>query len=487
MSRCIRLHPANPRVFELHGKPLVLVTATEHYGAVMNRPMHYDRYLMDCQTRGINYTRLFVLFRELQSAVNPYSTCKPDSVDYIAPFERSGGQRANDGMPKFDLDRPNSEFLQRLHGFLSLAETLRIVVEVTLLSNTYGDDVWALNPFHPNNNINGMPQIAWYEYMTLRHPELVRRQMEHVRRIVRETRRYSNVIYELCNEPGALFPALDSPSQEEVNAWQREIARVIREAEGGQEPHLISGQEAFTYAPYEQPTDGSYDVMPLDVVNIHPLPGMRLAGHVIHMGDFMGKQLRLQAVRDFCLLACRYQRPLVLDEDNSATMYREPGGWTIHRKRAWTAVCCGAHYNCIDFSVAPWVECGTPTSQAGLRTPFGALCRWINSIDLISARPLTDTVKQAPEHVLPLAFGDAERELLVYLPDAREIDEGEGAPICGELTMNLAEGDWMLSSIDPMTGCESPAIVVAGGPGTVVQIPAFVHDLALHLIRIDGN
>jgi len=102
----VRVHPANPHLFEFRGKPLVLVTACEHYG-VMNRPFRFERYLTDTTEVGINYTRLFTLFRELQSAANPYSTCKPESTDYIAPFERVGRERALDLQPKYDLDRWN--------------------------------------------------------------------------------------------------------------------------------------------------------------------------------------------------------------------------------------------------------------------------------------------------------------------------------------------------------------------------------------------
>ena len=97
MPQPIRIHPENPRLFEFRGKPLVLLTATEHYGAVMNRPFRYERYLEDAADKGMTLTRLFVLFRELQSACNPYSTCKPESPDYIAPFERTGPGRAQDG------------------------------------------------------------------------------------------------------------------------------------------------------------------------------------------------------------------------------------------------------------------------------------------------------------------------------------------------------------------------------------------------------
>jgi len=79
----IRLHPENPRVFAYLRKPLVLIAATEHYGAVMDRPFRREPYLDDLVDKRMTASRLFVLYRELQTAVNPYSTCKPETLDYI--------------------------------------------------------------------------------------------------------------------------------------------------------------------------------------------------------------------------------------------------------------------------------------------------------------------------------------------------------------------------------------------------------------------
>ena len=50
---------------------------------------------------------------------------------------RTGPGRALDEELKYDLDRPNPEFFDRLHRFLSLASGYGIIVEVVLLSNTY--------------------------------------------------------------------------------------------------------------------------------------------------------------------------------------------------------------------------------------------------------------------------------------------------------------------------------------------------------------
>ena len=155
----IHIHPENPKLFEFKGKPVVLLCATEHYGAVMNRPFDFDKYLADAADKKQTLTRLFLLFRELQNAMNPYSTCKPESPDYISPFVRTGPENALDGLPKYDLDEYNPEFFNRLHRFLSLASEYGIVVEVVLFSNTYAPQIWSLNPLNRSNNINDVVVI----------------------------------------------------------------------------------------------------------------------------------------------------------------------------------------------------------------------------------------------------------------------------------------------------------------------------------------
>ena len=114
MSAPIRIHPENPEMLEFRGHPLALLTATEHYGAVINRPFCFERYLADAAEKKITLTRLFTLFRELQSTVNSYSTRKPESPDFIAPYRWVGPGTALDGQPVYDLDQPNPEFFDRL-------------------------------------------------------------------------------------------------------------------------------------------------------------------------------------------------------------------------------------------------------------------------------------------------------------------------------------------------------------------------------------
>src|SRR5262245_40429924 len=41
----LKLHPANPHYFLFRGKPTVLITSGEHYGAVLNSDFDYKVYL----------------------------------------------------------------------------------------------------------------------------------------------------------------------------------------------------------------------------------------------------------------------------------------------------------------------------------------------------------------------------------------------------------------------------------------------------------
>src|SRR5262245_24705926 len=64
--RPLALHPDNPRYFLFRGKPAVLITSGEHYGAVLNRDFDYIPYLKELRAQGFNLTRAFAgTYREV--------------------------------------------------------------------------------------------------------------------------------------------------------------------------------------------------------------------------------------------------------------------------------------------------------------------------------------------------------------------------------------------------------------------------------------
>jgi hypothetical protein len=170
-----------------------------------------------------------------------------------------------------------------------------------------------------------------------------------------------------------------------VDAWQDEMARVMREEmQRLGRPHLLSGQQAFTYGAKNLfPLDATFAGKTFDIVNVHPLPETNLNGHVYDMGNFMSKELRLDQVAGFCKAAFPLPKPTVLDEDNTASMYRDVTGWTIHRKRAWAALMNGCHYDYIAFPCGR--RGGTPASQRGFT--LVASFRIHGSLDFVNAEP----------------------------------------------------------------------------------------------------
>jgi hypothetical protein len=499
MASPIKIHPENPKLFEFRGKPLVLVTATEHYGAVMNRPFRIEEYLADVAEKGITLTRLFTLFRELQTPINPYSTCKPETPDLVAPFARVGPDRAKDYEPKFDLDQPNPEFYERLHRFLSLASELGIIAELVLFSNTYSPDVWSLNPLNATNNVNELEEAEWPEYLSRRYPKLYAYQMAHLTRIVQETNRYDNIIYEICNEPGGDVAGSNArgesyPSCAEVNTWLASMIAAIRQIESDlPNQHLIAGQEAFSYTPFVQGSDRSFHELEYDVVNVHPLPNTTYNGVTYNLGQFMSKQLGLRALRDFSLATIDEAKPLNHDEDNIASQYKDMEGWTIHRKRAWTALLSGAHYDYIDFSITIYTPAGTPESRRTIRSWMKTLSSFIHSFDLPHAQPLSGIVTQAPPNTLDVTFGVLGEDICVYLADERELtaardlpdqamgDPEAGSPIEGILVLNLPDATYDVRCFDPTSGLYAPALSIQGGAQTKIVLPPFVHDLAVRI------
>ena len=478
-----------PRILR-GGRPIALRTATEHYGALLNAAFDYRPYLEMLGRSGANLTRTFVLFRELQSAVNPYSTCKPESIDYLAPYLRVDAGRndptALDGQPLFDLDRWEPRFFDRLHDFVGRAEALEITVELTIFSNTYADPIWELNPLHQDNNLSALTPIHWSEHITARYPDRLARQLALVDKIVTECRDHPNVVFEPCNEPGAGAPTdgrVDAPviavAQSEVNDWLDRLIARIRSVDGDR--HLIAGQEAFRYEPWDQPLDRSM-AMDYDIVNVHPLPGTTLAGRTYELGRFMSGDLALAEVRDFCTAAASGPKPMNLDEDNTASQYTEHFGWTIHRKRAWVAVLSGCHYDLIDFTIRPGLPVGSPAAAGDLRTWMSflgeACARW----DVAGALPAPD-VSLLDGDVVCVAADVApsqRRALLVYLADPTEGTRANPASGPVPCRLRLPVDHRALRAYSPGDGHELPPPVP--GPDGSVRIE-LVEDLLLELIR----
>jgi len=479
----ICLHPENPRYFLYKGKPLVLITATEHYGSVINRNFDYIAYLNEAAEVKATLSRCFLLFRELEHIpLNPHSPCKPIPGEYVAPFARTGPGYAPDGFPRFDLDKWDPEYFKRLHGFLTEAGKRDTVVELTLFSSTYSDSIWNLNPLNIKNNINGVGDIAWQDYVSMRDSATFERQKAYVRKIVHEVNAYDNIYLEICNEPFGNDPG--HVSEEEVRAWHDAMRGVIREEESRlPKKHLI----------FQDPmeltrTDGELDIVvnekTIDAIDIHDWHHTSYKGTILPpLARFMQRDLKLERIIYLWTTCHDAAKPLIFDEDNAATNGLDEEAWTIHRKRAWTTLCSGGHYDMIDFSIqAKGQEAGTPASRAYIRSWMKHLSTFIHSVDFVHTTPVRDFCSKVPESTIAVTLAKPGAEYVIYVADKRERDEkGCGEPCSGILTFSLPTGSYEARLYEPVKGEYTGKTFKLNGGHVSLTLEPFTHDIVVHI------
>jgi hypothetical protein len=225
----VRLCPGNPSYLEYMGKPVIPITSAEHYGAVINADFDYKRYLETLGREGFNYTRIFS-GSYLEPVENIFgiekNTLAPLPGKFVAPWLEEN--------VRYDLDRFNPVYFERLRDFMSEAARHGIIVEMTLFTSIYAQNAWQICPFHAGNNVNGVGDMDFHRVNTLFNGDLLRYQERLVRKIVRELNEFGNLFYEIQNEPWSDNPNLVSYLNEEDDrlhsrAWQKkaEIANGV--------------------------------------------------------------------------------------------------------------------------------------------------------------------------------------------------------------------------------------------------------------------
>jgi len=235
----IRAHPANPHYYLFRGRPTVLVTSAEHYGAVINRAFDYVAYLDALKSYGLNYTRIYpAAFIEPEGTFLPDNTLAPNSADLIQPWPRSQTPGYRSGGNRFDLDRWDPEYFRRLKDFLAQADARDIVVEVCFF-NAQNRGSWPMSPLYWRNNIQGVGRVEDYNAVqTLAHPDLLRRQEDFVRRIVQEVNGFDNVILEICDEPSSY-----GTPQALAGPWVAHFVEVVKQTESTLPKKHLLGQQ----------------------------------------------------------------------------------------------------------------------------------------------------------------------------------------------------------------------------------------------------
>ncbi len=210
-TESIRLHPDNPHYFLFRGRPAVLITAGEHYGAVLNLDFDYVPYLDVLKAHGFNLTRIFSgTYREVPGSFSiTGNTLAPAEGRFVCPWARSGTPGASDGGNKFDLTKWDAAYFQRLKNFIAQAGRRGVVVELVFFCTMYDDKLWSASPMNASNNVNSVGKVGRSEVYNAKDRDLLAAQQAVVRKLVTELNEFDNLYYEVCNEPyerGGLTP-----------------------------------------------------------------------------------------------------------------------------------------------------------------------------------------------------------------------------------------------------------------------------------------
>ena len=165
----IALHPKNPHYFIYRNKPTVLISSGEHYGAVMNTGFDYITYLNTLASDGLNVTRTFSgSYHEPGHAFNiSHNTMAPAPENLFAHGQEVSKPGFKGGGNKFDLDKWDENYFNRLKTFVAAAQQRGIIVEFTFFCPFYDESQWLLSPMNHINNINGVGNIARTDVYTL--------------------------------------------------------------------------------------------------------------------------------------------------------------------------------------------------------------------------------------------------------------------------------------------------------------------------------
>ncbi len=470
----ITLHPDNPHYFLWRGKPTVLITSGEHYGALINLDFDYRRYLDTLAKDGLTLTRLFSgAYVEPEGAFKiARNTLAPLPGRLLAPWARSSQPGYANGGARFDLERWDDSYFARLKDLVDYANRKHVVVELTLFCPMYEEAQWNLSPMNGANNINGIGNVKRDEVYTLdKDRGLLGAQEALTRKLVTTLNGMDNVMFELVNEPYIKDVPMD---------WQRHIADIVVETERTlPKKHLITQNVANKTATITGPHPA------VSVFNFHYAAPPDAVGTNYHLNKVIGD-----------------------NETGFRGTADEP-----YRLEAWDFVIAGGGlFNNLDYSFAAGYEDGTfayPATQpgggnAGFRRQMKVLSGFIHGFDFVRMRPDNTVIRgTTPAAVTARALSEPGKAMAIFIrrADARK----ENGPVGPEgptaksesadrsphptattppaITIDLAPGSWTATWLDTKTGRTLRSVKVNGGGIRPLEAPDFGTDIALSLRR----
>jgi hypothetical protein len=465
----VDLHPENNHYLLFRGKPLVIVSSGEHYGAVINPDFDYHRYLDALKADGMNYTRIFsgTYFEKAGSFGILKNTLAPKPGMALVPWARSNEPGNKSGGNRFDLTKFDDNYFARLKSFIKAASERDIIVEVTLFSSIYG--YWDIQPFNPSNNVNIESDLTKEQVHTISNTSVWDYQEKFVRKIVKELNNFDNIFFEIQNEPWSDHPEWAAQKSEYYSRqdfaqegaewrnkveladsksleWQKKIAEVIvSEEKALGRKHLIAQNYCNFYFPVLE-VDPNVSIM-----NFH------------------------------------YNYPVVVEQNyarNRVVGFDESGFAgkldVTYRRQAWNFIIAGGGlFNNLDYSFACGEENGTAVNEAPgggspqLRRQLKVLSDFIHSFKFIKMKPDNVTLTQSPGAFVRI-LSEPGKQYAIYVSSGNSC----------ELTLSIPAGKYIAEWISTSDGSVLKTEYFTSENGSVkLEAPLYSEDIALRILK----
>lgn len=230
----LRVNPENPRYFTDNSGKSIYLAGSHTWENLQDiykpgeKKMSFPAYLEMMHRNGHNFMRMWMFEQPLMASW----TADTIFIEPL-PFARTGPGVANDGNPKFNLEKYNPAYFSRLRKRVIEAGRKNIYVSVMLFQGWCLDrtkfgvgNPFPFLPYHIDNNINGIDAPETTEdfddrpslHSMMISPDLLRVQEEYVKKVISTLNDLDNVLYEVINEGGA-------------TGWQYHIINLIKQTE----------------------------------------------------------------------------------------------------------------------------------------------------------------------------------------------------------------------------------------------------------------
>ncbi len=382
------------------------------WGTFSDLDFDYTSMFDSLKKRGLNIARVW-LWWGCEEFPQPADFLNPSHTLHIEPFIREGSALANDGKPKYNLDKFNSAFFSRLDKLCKTAQkrgiTLQLIMmDAWMIKHSY---LYRLHAFNRDNNINGVDAdpnrtTAGTDgnqgFCSMGNTQVMKYQKAYIRKVIDTVNRFDNIYYEIANE---------NYYNEE---WELTLCKFIKECEKTMPRQHMTIRLDFP--------SHSYVVQDWD-------------SDIVHREIMNKRTLKV---------------PLLFDTD-----------WMIHdndddiRKTAWTAIASGGHFSYMDDSMEFRTK-RVEDKRANLHRQIDYLARFVKSLKPWEMAPDDSLVKSGKVYVLA-----NKSVMFAYLPagGSAEIDMSG---------MNVrSRAKWY----NPRTGESMPEFTISGGANVQITAP----------------